>query len=208
MPMDGQINSIRLSGRRFSIWPRSLDTPALTPLPGRSAGVIAGPERQGVATFPTSAARLAGFADALRDAGLVWEEIPVQETSVNTVEDGEAAAASLLDRKQRPTAILAFSDLLATGVLRAAATHGLDVPRTLSVTGFDDFPAAATTSPPLTTVRQPLLDKGRVAGRLMRECWSSTSLLVVLLPTELVVRAATGPVPTSPQSVPSASPNV
>ena len=191
---------IRLGHRRFGI----------VSFPLREDGYHgpAGPERQAGATFPISAARLAGFADALRDAGLVWEEIPVQETAVNTAEAGEAAAAQLLDRELRPTAILAFSDLLATGVLRAAVTRGLAVPEALSVTGFDDIPASASTSPPLTTVRQPLLEKGRVAGRLMREGWSGTTPPVVLLPTELVVRASTGPAPTSLQPVPSPSSNV
>lgn len=191
---------IRLGHRRFGV--------VSFPLSEDGYQGPAGPERQAAATFPISAARLAGFADALRDAGLVWEEIPVQETAVNTAEAGEAAAAPLLDREQRPTAILAFSDLLATGVLRAAATRGLTVPGALSVTGFDDIPAAASASPPLTTVRQPLLEKGRVAGRLLRESWSSDTPPVVLLPTELIVRDSTGPVPTSPRLVQSASPQV
>lgn len=155
----------------------------------------AGPERQAAATFPISRARLEGYADALRAAGLRWEEVPVQETALNTRASGEAAAAILLDRHPRPTAILAFSDLLATGVLRAAASRGLRVPDALSITGYDDIPEAALTRPPLTTVRQPLLEKGHVAGRLMLEGWPEDDPPAILLPTELVVRASTGPAP-------------
>jgi DNA-binding LacI/PurR family transcriptional regulator len=155
----------------------------------------AGPERQAAATFPISRARLEGYADALRAAGLRWEDVPVQEMPLNTRETGEDAAGILLDRTPRPTAILAFSDLLAAGALRAAATRGLRVPEALSITGFDNIAEAAQTRPPLTTVRQPLLEKGITAGRLILEGWPEDDPPEVLLPTELVVRASTGPAP-------------
>jgi DNA-binding LacI/PurR family transcriptional regulator len=151
--------------------------------------------RQAAATFPITRARLDGYADALRGAGLHWEEVPVQETPLNAPESGELAAAALLDRVPRPTAILAFSDLLAIGALRAAAARGLRVPEALSVAGFDDIPRAATAQPPLTTVRQPLLEKGLTAGRMILEGWPVDDPPSVLLPTELVVRASTGPAP-------------
>jgi DNA-binding LacI/PurR family transcriptional regulator len=149
-------------------------------------------DRQAAATFPTSAARLAGFSEALRGAGLRWEDVPVQETALNSIAAGAQAAAPLLDRADRPTAILAFSDLLALGALRAAADRGLRVPENLSITGFDDSPGAAESRPPLTTVRQPLLHKGLVAARMLLEGWVGEPPGVIL-PTELVVRATTGP---------------
>ncbi len=152
-------------------------------------------ERQAAATFPISAARLAGYADALRAVGFAWEDVPVYETPLNLVASGEIAAGILLDRVPRPTAILAFSDLLAIGALRAAETRGLRVPQDLSVAGFDDSPGAATAQPPLTTVRQPLLDKGLVACRMILEGWPQGHPPSVLLPTELIVRASTGPAP-------------
>src|SRR5581483_8822522 len=151
--------------------------------------------RQAAATIPISRARLAGYADALAAAGLAWDAVPVQETRLNAEESGAAAAAALLDRSPRPTAILAFSDLLAGGALRAAATRGLHVPADLSVIGFDDIPAAAAATPPLTTVRQPLLEKGRIAGQLLLEGWPAHEPPTRRLPTDLVVRASTGPAP-------------
>jgi DNA-binding LacI/PurR family transcriptional regulator len=151
--------------------------------------------RQAAATIPISRARLAGYADALAAAGLPWDEVPVQETRLNEVASGEAAASALLDRSPRPTAIMAFSDLLAIGALRAAATRGLRVPADLSVIGFDDIPAAAMATPPLTTVRQPLLEKGRIAGRLLLDGWPANQPPTLRLPTDLVVRASTGPAP-------------
>ncbi len=152
-------------------------------------------QRQAASTFPISRARLAGYADALRAAGLRWEDVPVQETPLNSPESGEAAAAALLDRIPRPTAILAFTDLIAIGAMRAAATRGLRVPDALSVAGFDDIPGAAAAQPPLTTVRQPLLEKGLIAGRMILEGWPEDEPPSVLLPAELVVRASTGPAP-------------
>ena len=68
----------------------------------------------------------------------------------------------------------------------------LEVPGQLSVVGFDDVPMAASLRPPLTTVRQPLLEKGRLAALRLIE---GAELGTDLLPTELVVRGSTGPVP-------------
>jgi DNA-binding LacI/PurR family transcriptional regulator len=83
---------------------------------------------------------------------------------------------------------------LALGVLDAAADAGLDVPGDLSVTGFDDTPAAALGRPPLTTIRQPLHRKGEVAGRTLVELVAGRRpSRVRRLPTELVVRGTTGP---------------
>jgi DNA-binding LacI/PurR family transcriptional regulator len=80
--------------------------------------------------------------------------------------------------------------VLAFGVIDALRARGLDVPDDVSVTGFDDVPAAAQTG--LTTVRQPLVDKGREAGRLLLEPGTERE---VILPVELVARGSTGPAP-------------
>jgi DNA-binding LacI/PurR family transcriptional regulator len=87
---------------------------------------------------------------------------------------------------ERPTAVLAATDRLALGVLEAAREAGLRLPEDLSVVGFDDIPAAAQAR--LTTVRQPLFEKGQAAGRLLTEGAASRE---VILPVELVVRGST-----------------
>ena len=156
---------------------------------------FADPDRQAAATYPVTAARLGGYASTLRAAGLDWGAVPLYECPVNTQEEGCHAAGLLLDRHPRPTAIVALSDQLALGAIEAAARRGLAVPADLSVAGFDDVPAAATARPALTTVRQPLRAKGVVAARLVLEKWAATEPPDVSLPTELVVRASTGPVP-------------
>ena len=73
--------------------------------------------------------------------------------------------------------------------LDAARAAGLGVPEDLSVVGFDDVPAAASSLPPLTTIRQPLLEKGEIAGRLLI---AAPTEHAAILPVELVVRGSTG----------------
>ncbi len=97
---------------------------------------------------------------------------------------GREAAERLLAAEPPPTAILATSDVLALGVLDAAARAGVAVPGELSVVGFDDVPAAADAG--LTTVRQDHHAKGRLAGELLlaalrdeqaaraRRCWPTS----------------------------------
>src|SRR5918999_391137 len=103
-------------------------------------------------------------------------------------EAGRVAGGRLLDRADRPTAIIALSDVLALGVIEAAAERGISVPGELSVAGFDDVPEAAAATPPLTTLRQPHQLKGSEAVRMLIEGPEAQS---VLLPIELVVRAST-----------------
>jgi DNA-binding LacI/PurR family transcriptional regulator len=137
-------------------------------------------------------ARLAGWRAAIEAAGIEWDDIPVAGGIGHGRDVGRSAGAKLLDRAERPTAILALSDLLALGVLDAAADRGIAVPADLSVAGFDDIPEAARFTPALTTVRQPHHRKGAEAVRLLL---SDDPAQNVLLPTELVIRASTGPAP-------------
>jgi DNA-binding LacI/PurR family transcriptional regulator len=92
----------------------------------------------------------------------------------------------------RPTALIAATDQLALGAIEAAREAGLGVPEDLSIVGFDDVPGAAWSRPGLTTVRQPLFEKGEVAGRLLTEHAAPRD---VILPVELVVRGSTAAPP-------------
>jgi DNA-binding LacI/PurR family transcriptional regulator len=132
-----------------------------------------------------SAERVLGFRDGLPDARL-----DVVAARRNARESGREAAALLLDRRDRPTAIITVSDVLALGTLDALAQRGLTPGRDVSVVGFDDIPAAAEAR--LTTVRQPAFEKGRRAGVVLLEP-EAASETEVLLPTELIVRASSGP---------------
>lgn len=149
--------------------------------------------RRGSCVDHVTGERLAGYLDALRAAGIDPDTVPIEERP--TGENAEAAARegalALLTRKPRPTAILAMSDRLAAGALQAAAQLGLRVPHDLSVVGFDDAPLAAQLVPPLTTVRQPLTEKGRIAVELLFRPDDQRQRCI--LPVELVLRGTTAP---------------
>jgi len=136
--------------------------------------------------FPYSRQRLAGIRAGLGDGAKVT---PVAAER-NTRESGRAVAERVLGWPNPPTAIAATSDVLALGVLEALRARKLAVGRGgVSVTGFDDVPAAAAAD--LTTVRQPIREKGRTMGRMLLD--PSFVGQRVVLPTELVVRGSTGP---------------
>jgi DNA-binding LacI/PurR family transcriptional regulator len=137
--------------------------------------------------------RLAGWREAIEAAGIDFDIVPVVGGPGFDRTTGRVAGGRLLDRADRPTAILVIGDSLALGVLDAAAERGVPVPAELSVAGFDDIAAAATSTPALTTVRQPLAEKGAAAVRLLLE--NPEPPHTVVLPTELVVRSSTGPAP-------------
>lgn len=111
-------------------------------------------------------ARLAGYLEPLADSLPASDPVPVWESPESRRELGREGARRLLGRDPRPTALLCRSDELALGAMEAARDLGLSVPGDLSVVGFDDIPAASLANPPLTTVRQPLDEKGRRVGDL------------------------------------------
>jgi DNA-binding LacI/PurR family transcriptional regulator len=157
----------------------------------RRAG-LADEARQAGITFSGTRERLGGYRKVLSDAGFDWAKVPVWECTHNGREVGREAGATLLAHRPRPTAVIALSDELAIGVLEAARDAGVEVPRELSVVGFDDIPAAAHTTPPLTTVRQPLRRKGEQAGRRLLDLRAGRRPpRTRRFPTELVVRAST-----------------
>jgi DNA-binding LacI/PurR family transcriptional regulator len=145
------------------------------------------------ATYRVTRDRMAGYADAFTAAGIAFHDVPVVEAATNARDEGATGARRLLDRDAGLTAILAMTDQLALGALDVLHERGAAVPGAMSLAGFDDVPDAATATPPLTTVRQPLLRKGEEAGRLLVAPPERPS--EVLLPVELVVRASTGPAP-------------
>jgi DNA-binding LacI/PurR family transcriptional regulator len=128
---------------------------------------IADPDRQERTSFRVSRLRLQGYRAALEDAGQSWSKVPVYECPGSNRELGRRAAGALFSLERSPTAVLALSDQLALGVIEWATEHDLSVPEDVSVIGFDDVPAAASTDPPLTTVHQDHAEKGTLAGRML-----------------------------------------
>jgi len=136
--------------------------------------------------------RMAGYQAALFAASLPVNPALVVESDFS-IEGGYRAALHLLAQGDAPSAIFAFNDNMALGVLRAARERGLDVPRRLSVVGFDDLEMAALVTPELTTVRQPLQEIGRVAAGVLYRLLDGQPLDAtrIELSTRLVVRAST-----------------
>src|SRR6266550_4381507 len=169
----------------------------------RVAIVTAGAEGEfGIVTDPQKAAvayperqRLLGWLDALGAAEI--KPTVVRQPHADAQEAGYSAAQTLLENHSRPTAVLCFSDALARGVIRAIQDAGLDVPKDVSVVGFDDNPLAARTRPALTTVRQDADAKGRAAAAALATAIERAKTHPggrgrhVVLPTELVVREST-----------------
>ncbi len=131
------------------------------------AGMPVAPDARVVRVRGGFAERLAGFLERAAAAGIEPESVAVADAVTNSTDAGAAAARELLARRRPPTAVFAVSDVLALGVLSAAADAGLDVPAALSVIGFDDIEESAHSRPALTTVAQDLREQGRLAARLV-----------------------------------------
>jgi DNA-binding LacI/PurR family transcriptional regulator len=134
-------------------------------------------------SFVDYAARVAGLRRTI--AG----QIMIVSGGHNSIESGASAMAWLLDHDQIPTAVVGLSDVLALGSLQALASRELSVPTDVSVCGFDDIAGAAAAQ--LTTVHQPIREKGQHVGRLLIDPESQPRQ--VILPINLVTRRTTGP---------------
>jgi len=148
----------------------------------------------GVSASAPSRERLQGYLGALSDAGVAADPELVLEQGFS-FHAGREMAATLLAMERPPTAIFAGSDASALGALEAARRLGLRIPDDLSVVGFDDTYSAFTTAPPLTTVRQPIEDMGRVALRtlLQQARGERPDSHHIQLATQLVIRESTAP---------------
>jgi LacI family transcriptional regulator len=164
-------------------------TEHLLSLGHRRIGFVAGPRR-----LLCSRARLDGYRAGLEAAGVVPADELVRPGDFYH-ESGFEEGGALLDLESRPTAIFAASDQMAFGVYEAARLRGLRVPDDVSVVGFDDLPQARWSSPPLTTVRQPLVQMGVLAARTVLRLARAEDIesLRLELATELVVRDSSAP---------------
>jgi LacI family transcriptional regulator len=142
----------------------------------------------------SSIARDAGYRRALAVAGIPLDPALVGSGSYQP-DAVRLAALEMLRRPDRPTAIFAANDISGLEIVRVASELGLDVPRDLSVIGFDDVPEASKATPALSTVRQPMQVLGAEAVRMLLELMdgSTPSVTHVKLPTRLIARGTTGP---------------
>lgn len=141
-----------------------------------------------------AAERLRGYRHAMRQIGGV-RPVDLEVPGEFSEESGYAAAASILARHDRPTAIFAANDAMAVGALSAVAEHALNVPADMAVVGFDDIPIARYLAPPLTTVKVDMAELGRRAFELALESINGgpgRSVRHECIPTSLVVRQSSG----------------
>lgn len=137
--------------------------------------------------------RMTGWREALEAAGV---EPIVAAAAYRPRLSVEEIARDLLDRPDRPTAVLCFSDAFAVTTIQVAESLGLRVPDDLSVVGYDDSPVATAIRPRLTTVHQEVASKGQEAVRSLMAVMGSDRpdpVERILLPTTLVVRESTAP---------------
>jgi len=147
----------------------------------RTLGIIAGPH-----DMEPARDRIRGWRDELTDRGIPHGAIVHAEF---TLESGAAAMARLLHRHPDIDGVFASSDLMAVGAIRMLQASGRRVPTDVSVVGFDDVIIATTADPPLTTVRQPLEEMGRVAVEtVIRVVDGQEADRQPVLPTTLVPR--------------------
>jgi DNA-binding LacI/PurR family transcriptional regulator len=147
---------------------------------------LADPDRIARSNCKVARDRVAGYLAGLDTTA----PVPVYDAMANFKEPGALAARALLALDPRPTVLLCATDVLAFGAMRAVRELGLAIPGDVSITGFDDVPEAVLAD--LTTIRQPLVEKGREAGRLLMEQDTERE---VVLPLELVTRGSTAAPP-------------
>jgi DNA-binding LacI/PurR family transcriptional regulator len=153
-------------------------------------------ERRG-APRPLFQERVDGFRDRLVESGVDPGDIVVLGAADNSRSSGQQSGAELLagPRARRPSALFAVTDILALGVLDAAADAGVAVPRDFSIVGFDDIAAAATSVPALTTVWHDLFGQGRAAARLALRLIAGRSVRAPRIEARLVERDSTARAP-------------
>jgi LacI family transcriptional regulator len=150
--------------------------------------------------------RLAGIGDAMRRAGIDPNSLAIVVGDPGVI-GGETAMAEMLHRHPGITGIIAYNDLMAIGAMRAIRARGGQVPRDVSVVGFDDVDLAAYVEPPLTTIAQSTAELGRLAVRQLIDRVrndladgepapaAGRAAVHIVVPVRLEVRGSTGPPP-------------
>lgn len=151
----------------------------------------------GPAEVPSATDRVAGYRRAVTEVGL-GSSVTAVYYSPFTIEGGYEAARQALAVTPRPTALFAANNFIAIGALRAMREAGLRVCEDISLVAFDDLPSAIVIEPFLTAVVQPAYEMGRQATLLLLDRLAGSGPdkpREIVLPTELVIRASSGPPP-------------
>jgi LacI family repressor for deo operon, udp, cdd, tsx, nupC, and nupG len=162
-------------------------TEHLIELGHRRIGLIKGPK-----SSPLTQARVAGYKDALHQAGIALDSTLICHGDF-TLNAGFEGAARMLELPNRPTALFCENDEMAIGALKRLKQSGLRVPEDISLVGFDDIPMAAYCDPPLTTISQPAEAFGEKSVEILIALIEKRSIIDrhVVLPFTLTLRNST-----------------
>tara|TARA_R110001632_G_scaffold33474_3_gene85787 strand:+ start:98046 stop:99062 length:1017 start_codon:yes stop_codon:yes gene_type:complete len=157
----------------------------------RRIALIKGPQ-----SSPLTCERLAGYRDALNEAGLIFDDSLLYPGNF-TLQSGHDAANEILTNDNRPSAVFCENDETAIGAMQCFKQAGLRIPQDISIAGFDDISFSAFCDPPLTTIAQPAEEFGQTAVSLLVDLLEGkiTKAPKVIMPFELILRASTGPAP-------------
>ncbi len=173
---------VALGHRRFAILSFQRGSgPARIHPPGRPRGADA-------AGYPMDYEKYRGYADALAEAGLDVDDVPMVQA--DPFDPG--AAGVVLDVAPQATAILSMAVMQGLAILAEAGRRGISVPRDLSVVAFNDIPDAARSNPPLTTVDAMMVERGRAAARMIFAAGAPRHEVVT---PRLILRASTASPP-------------
>jgi DNA-binding LacI/PurR family transcriptional regulator len=131
--------------------------------------------------------RLDGMRDTAHEAGIDFDSLPRAEGDFS-IDSGARCAQQLLEAFPELTALVCLNDRMAMGAIQQARQLGRNVPRDLTVVGYDDIPMAAAFDPPLTTIDQQAPELGRVATQMLFDLLNNQLPEPVMLPARLVVR--------------------
>jgi DNA-binding LacI/PurR family transcriptional regulator len=145
-------------------------------------------------TISTWRDRIEGFLAAHREVGHEIDPSLIQK-GYFTKPDGHKAMEQLIHQPDPPTAVISGNNTITLGALQAIHDHSLRVPDELSIIGFDDMDWATSMQPPLSVIAQPTYEIGRRATEMLLERMDNPEMPVrhIVLETELILRASTGP---------------
>ena len=152
------------------------------------------PERHRKMTYVVTQARIAGYRAAFAAAGLDPDTVPIFETQ-SDAPTTRAGVEALLALEPRPTGLIAMSDVIALHALEMLHERGLKVPDDMSLVGYDGLQESIRSDPPLTTIVQPIKEKGRQAAQMV---FDGSVGKQVTLELSLAIRGSTAPPPASP----------
>ena len=153
----------------------------------RDIALVTGPS-----AYRSAHERTAGFIEALSQRGIELPKDRIIEAGY-TFESGVAAAEKLLLGKRRPTAIFTGNDEMAAGIYKVALRAGINIPRQLSIVGYDDSPLASRLWPSLTSVRRHTRDTGRTAAAMLIQPEGQPALQIASVRPHLIVRDSCQP---------------